>query len=314
MLGNIVADLLNWINGILLDVISPIVRILGSFTGHASYTVVTETGTATTIKAQESLFYNILEGISDNVGTDATGTIFQIASAIFIGVVAINIFQEAIRYFTEADVGLDRGVVIKVVRESIGVVAFLVLYYQIFNNIGFDIVSTVAETAGHVTYVASNSFITSVANVSLTPEGGPLPGGAALEFIVMLMAFGLIMGMVNCIAQLVGTFIIGIVGIVIGTLILPIHISLMMLGRGNSAGRALITIINAIVVIGVLLGLGNAIVTNQLAGSFEPNAAGWSANIIKYLIYFGLLEGYKSLVQRANGVMTDMLANLFHLG
>jgi len=27
-----------------------------------------------------------------------------------------------------------------------------------------------------------------------------------------------------------------------------------------------------------------------------------------------MLEGYKTLVQRADGFMTDMLANIFHMG
>lgn len=297
MFGNIVANIIHWFNGILLAVIAPIVNILGSFTGTTE---------------KESLFYDILDGIAGNVSnTTASDTIFGIASTIFVVVIGINIFQETIRYFTEADVGLDRGGVVKVVRESMGVVAFLVLYYRIFNNIGFGIISTTAKATGEITYTAVDGFINSVVN---TPVGEGITGGAEVEFIVMLMAFGLIMGMVNCIAQLVGTFIVGIVGIVIGTLILPIHISLMMLGRGNSAGKALITIVNAVVVIGVLLGLGKAIVTNQIAGSFASTSVEWSENIIRYLIYFGLLEGYKALVQRANGVMTDMLANLFQLG
>lgn len=297
MFGNIVANIIHWFNGILLAVIAPIVNILGSFTGTTE---------------KESLFYDILDGIAGNVSnTTASDTIFGIAATIFVVVIGINIFQETIRYFTEADVGLDRGGVVKVVRESMGVVAFLVLYYRIFNNIGFGIISTTAKATGEITYTAVDGFINSVVN---TPVGEGITGGAEVEFIVMLMAFGLIMGMVNCIAQLVGTFIVGIVGIVIGTLILPIHISLMMLGRGNSAGKALITIVNAVVVIGVLLGLGKAIVTNQIAGSFASTSVEWSENIIRYLIYFGLLEGYKALVQRANGVMTDMLANLFQLG
>lgn len=297
MFGNIVANIIHWFNGILLAVIAPIVNILGSFTGTTE---------------KESLFYDILDGIAGNVSnTTASDTIFGIAATIFVVVIGINIFQETIRYFTEADVGLDRGGVVKVVRESIGVVAFLVLYYRIFNNIGFGIISTTAKATGEITYTAVDGFINSVVN---TPVGEGITGGAEVEFIVMLMGFGLIMGMVNCIAQLVGTFIVGIVGIVIGTLILPIHISLMMLGRGNSAGKALITIVNAVVVIGVLLGLGKAIVTNQIAGSFASTSVEWSENIIRYLIYFGLLEGYKALVQRANGVMTDMLANLFQLG
>lgn len=307
---NIVANIISWFNNILLAVVGKIVLVLGKFTGYTTPPV--EEGTPG--QTIDSLFYAILNSLTTNINSSgAKTTIFSIATIIFIAVIGINIFQEAIRYFTEADVGLDRNGVVKVIRESLGVVAFLVLYYKIINspNLGFGLISTIAQAAGSITKTAVNGFIGSVANTTVSMS---LTGGPEIEFIVMLMAFGLIMGMINCIAQLVGTFIVGIVGIVIGTLILPIHISLMMLGRGNNAGRALLTIINAIVLIGVLLGLGDAIVSKQVAGSFTTTSAQWSENIIKYLIYFGLLEGYKSLVQRANGVMTDMLANLFQLG
>lgn len=300
MFGNIVANIIDWLNGILLDVVGLIVTVLGKFTG----------GTG-----EPSLFESLLKTITSQSyrNTDIIG----LASSIFIAVVAINIFQEGIRYFTESDVGLDRGGVVKVIRESLGVVAFLVLYNQLFSatRIGWNAISSIINTAGFVAETSAGTLIDAVVTSSAITQSVSLPSaGAEIEFIVMLMAFGLIMGMINCIAQLVGTFIVGLVGVIIGILVLPIHISLMMLGRGNSAGKALITIINSLVLIGLILGLGEAIVSGQLAGAFEPDVGEWSKNIIKYLIYFGMLEGYKALVQRANGVMTDMLANLFQLG
>lgn len=304
-MSNIVASIISWFNGILLGIIGYIVAILKVFTGTNS---------------SNSLFQNVLTTASSG-GYDNT-SIASLATTIFVAVIAVNIFQETIRYFTETDVGLDRVGIVKVIRESMGVVAFLTVYSFLFSSsdTGWKAISAISGVASTVSNTAASSLIDTLLNsTTVTEVTGLLPeSGAALEFIIMLMAFGLIMGMINCIAQLVGTFIVGLVGIIIGILVLPIHISLTMLGRGNNAGRALITIINAIVLIGVILGLGQAIVAGQMAGDFKPDMAisidMWKQNVLKYLVYFGLLEGYKALVQRANGTMTDLLANIFQFG
>ena len=305
-ISSIVASIISCFNGILLGIIGYIVAILKVFTGTDS---------------SNSLFQNVLTTASSG-GYNNT-SIASLATTIFVAVIAVNIFQETIRYFTETDVGLDRVGIVKVIRESMGVVAFLTVYSLLFSSskgTGWKAISAISGVASTVSKTAASSLINTLVNSATTTEvTGLLPSsGVALEFIIMLMAFGLIMGMINCIAQLVGTFIVGLVGIIIGIMVLPIHISLTMLGRGNNAGRALITIINAIVLIGVILGLGQAIVAGQMAGDFTPDMAistdMWKQNVLKYLVYFGLLEGYKALVQRANGTMTDLLANIFQIG
>jgi len=305
-ISSIIASIISSFNGILLGIIGYIVAILKVFTGTDS---------------SNSLFQNVLTTASSG-GYNNT-SITSLATTIFVAVIAVNIFQETIRYFTETDVGLDRVGIVKVIRESMGVVAFLTVYSLLFSpssKTGWKAISAISGVASTVSKTAASSLINTLVNSATATEvTGLLPNsGVALEFIIMLMAFGLIMGMINCIAQLVGTFIIGLVGIIIGIMVLPIHISLTMLGRGNNAGRALITIINAIVLIGVILGLGQAIVAGQMAGDFTPNMAistdMWKQNVLKYLVYLGLLEGYKALVQRANGAMTDLLANIFHMG
>jgi len=304
--SSIVASIISSFNGILLGIIGYIVAILKVFTGTDS---------------SNSLFQNVLKTASSG-GYNNT-SITSLATTIFVAVIAVNIFQETIRYFTETDVGLDRVGIVKVIRELMGVVAFLTVYSLLFSSgskTGWKAISAISGVASTVSKTAASSLINTLVNTATATEvTGLLPNsGVALEFIIMLMAFGLIMGMINCIAQLVGTFIVGLVGIIIGIMVLPIHISLTMLGRGNNAGRALITIINAIVLIGVILGLGQAIVAGQMAGDFTPNMAistdMWKQNVLKYLVYFGLLEGYKALVQRANGTMTDLLANIFQFG
>lgn len=306
-ISSIVASIISSFNGILLGIIGYIVAILKVFTGTNS---------------SNSLFQNVLKTASSG-GYNNT-SITSLATTIFVAVIAVNIFQETIRYFTETDVGLDRVGIVKVIRELMGVVAFLTVYSLLFSSssskTGWKAISAISGVASTVSKTAASSLINTLVNSATATEvTGLLPNsGVALEFIIMLMAFGLIMGMINCIAQLVGTFIVGLVGIIIGIMVLPIHISLTMLGRGNNAGRALITIINAIVLIGVILGLGQAIVAGQMAGDFTPNMAistdMWKQNVLKYLVYFGLLEGYKALVQRANGTMTDLLANIFQFG
>jgi len=304
--SSIIASIISSFNGILLGIIGYIVAILKVFTGTNS---------------SNSLFQNVLKTASSG-GYNNT-SITSLATTIFVAVIAVNIFQETIRYFTETDVGLDRVGIVKVIRELMGVVAFLTVYSLLFSGsskTGWKAISAISGVASTVSKTAASSLINTLVNTATATEvTGLLPNsGVALEFIIMLMAFGLIMGMINCIAQLVGTFIVGLVGIIIGIMVLPIHISLTMLGRGNNAGRALITIINAIVLIGVILGLGQAIVAGQMAGDFTPNMAistdMWKQNVLKYLVYFGLLEGYKALVQRANGTMTDLLANIFQFG
>jgi len=303
--SSIIASIISSFNGILLGIIGYIVAILKVFTGTNS---------------SNSLFQNVLKTASSG-GYNNT-SITSLATTIFVAVIAVNIFQETIRYFTETDVGLDRVGIVKVIRETMGVVAFLTVYslFSSSSKTGWKAISAISGVASTVSKTAASSLINTLVNSATATEvTGLLPNsGVALEFIIMLMAFGLIMGMINCIAQLVGTFIVGLVGIIIGIMVLPIHISLTMLGRGNNAGRALMTIINAIVLIGVILGLGQAIVAGQMAGDFTPNMAisidMWKQNVLKYLVYFGLLEGYKALVQRANGTMTDLLANIFHVG
>jgi len=305
-ISSIIASIISSFNGILLGIIGYIVAILKVFTGTNS---------------SNSLFQNVLKTASSG-GYNNT-SITSLATTIFVAVIAVNIFQETIRYFTETDVGLDRVGIVKVIRESMGVVAFLTVYSLLFSSsskTGWKAISAISGVASTVSKTAASSLINTLVNTATATEvTGLLPNsGVALEFIIMLMAFGLIAGMINCIAQLVGTFIVGLVGIIIGIMVLPIHISLTMLGRGNNAGRALITIINAIVLIGVILGLGQAIVAGQMAGDFTPNMAisidMWKQNVLKYLVYFGLLQGYTALVQRANGTMTDLLANIFHMG
>jgi len=305
-ISSIIASIISSFNGILLGIIGYIVAILKVFTGTNS---------------SNSLFQNVLNTASSG-GYNNT-SITSLATTIFVAVIAVNIFQETIRYFTETDVGLDRVGIVKVIREAMEVVAFLTVYSLLFSSsskTGWKAISAISGVASTVSKTAASSLINTLVNIATATEvTGLLPNsGVALEFIIMLMAFGLIMGMINCIAQLVGTFIIGLVGIIIGIMVLPIHISLTMLGRGNNAGRALITIINAIVLIGVILGLGQAIVAGQMAGDFTPNMAistdMWKQNVLKYLVYFGLLEGYKAMVQRANGTMTELFANIFQFG
>jgi len=304
--SSIIASIISSFNGILLGIIGYIVAILKVFTGTNS---------------SNSLFQNVLKTASSG-GYNNT-SITSLATTIFVAVIAVNIFQETIRYFTETDIGLDRVGIVKVIRESMGVVAFLTVYSLRFSSsskTGWKAISAISGVASTVSKTAASSLINTLVNSATATEvTGLLPNsGVALEFIIMLMAFGLIMGMINCIAQVVVTFIVGLVGIIIGIMVLPIHISLTMQGKGNNAGRALITIINAIVLIGVILGLGQAIVAGQMAGDFTPNMAistdMWKQNVLKYLVYFGLLEGYKALVQRANGTMTDLLANIFQFG
>jgi len=304
-ISSIVASIISSFNGILLGIIGYIVAILKVFTGTNS---------------SNSLFQNVLKTASSG-GYNNT-SITSLATTIFVAVIAVNIFQETIRYFTETDVGLDRVGIVKVIRELMGVVAFLTVYSLLFSGskTGWKAISAISGVASTVSKTAASSLINTLVNSATATEvTGLLPNsGVALEFIIMLMAFGLIMGMINCIAQLVGTFIIGLVGIIIGIMVLPIHISLTMLGRGNNAGKALTTIINAIVLIGVILGLGQDIVAGQMAGDFTPNMAistdMWKQTVLKYLVYLGLLEGYKALEQRANGTMTDLLANIFQFG
>jgi len=239
-ISSIIASIISSFNGILLGIIGYIVAILKVFTGTDS---------------SNSLFQNVLTTASSG-GYNNT-SITSLATTIFVAVIAVNIFQEKIRYFTETDVGLDRVGIVKVIRESMGVVAFLTVYSLLFSSsskTGWKAISAIRGVASTVSKTAASSLTNTLVNSATATEvTGLLPNsGVALEFIIMLMAFGLIMGMINCIAQLVGTFIVGLVGIIIGIMVLPIHISLTMLGRGNNAGRALMTIINAIVLIGVI--------------------------------------------------------------
>lgn len=308
---NLVANIIAWFVDILLDVVKVIVSILSIFTG-----------TNITGEKNTPLFLDIIKGLNSAVISNTS--ILSIATVIFVAILGINIFQEVIHSVADSDMGLEKTGFAKVLREGIVVMAVLVVYTLLFTGagVGWSGVGRITEVSMFVSKTAASSLVNSISNVAANPEiakdiFGSAVEGAAVNFVILLMAFGLIMGMINCIAQLVSTFVIGLVSIVMGILVLPIHISMGMLGKNDSAGKAMLTVLNAIVLIGVVMGMGQAIVNSngmQALASSEATTQYWQKHLLSNLIYFGMLEGYKTLVQRANGFMTDMLANIFRMG
>jgi len=307
---NLVANIIAWFVNILLGVVKVIVSMLSIFTG----TNITGKNTP--------LFLDIIKGLNSAVISNTS--IISIATAIFVAILGINIFQEVIHSVADSDMGLEKTGFAKVLKEGIVVMAVLVVYTLLFTGkgVGWEGVGRITEASMFVSKTAASSLVNSISNIATNPEVakdifGSAVEGAAVNFVILLMAFGLIMGMINCIAQLVSTFVIGLVSIVMGILVLPIHISMGMLGKSGSAGKAMLTVLNAIVLIGVVMGLGQAIVNSngmQALANSETTVQYWQEHLLSNLIYFGMLEGYKTLVQRANGFMTDMLANIFHMG
>ena len=303
----LLASIISSINGGLISLLSLLVQILGIFVGTPGADPLfvqlmgNLNGAFTTVKEQYGL-----------------GSLVWSLFAFFI---AINVVQEIIRYLAEVRISPEEIGFVRVIRETASVGAVIVIFMGLFFSKaapGWNAATAVVKEAAALSGGAATVLVDSVADTaSAISSKITLTGmqGIGAELLIMLMAFGMIFGMINCASQLLGNFVVALVGIVMGVIMLPIHIAMSLLGRIANPGRVALVLINALILCGVIIGLGNAIVHVNISDIITSgNIKTWQERIPLFMIYLGLLEAFKTLVQSANQYLTGLLTNIFQVG
>mgnify|MGYP001418836612 FL=1 len=303
----LLASIISSINGGLISLLSLLVQILGIFVGTPGADPLfvqlmgNLNGAFTTVKEQYGL-----------------GSLVWSLFAFFI---AINVVQEIIRYLAEVRISPEEIGFVRVIRETASVGAVIVIFMGLFFSKaapGWNAATAVVKEAAALSGGAATVLVDSVADTaSAISSKITLTGmqGIGAELLIMLMAFGMVFGMINCASQLLGNFVVALVGIVMGVIMLPIHIAMSLLGRIANPGRVALVLINALILCGVIIGLGNAIVHVNISDIITSgNIKTWQERIPLFMIYLGLLEAFKTLVQSANQYLTGLLTNIFQVG
>lgn len=303
----LLASIISSINGGLISLLSILVKILGVFVGTPG---------------ADPLFVQLMGNLNGAFTTvnDKYG-LGSLVWSLFAFFIAINVVQEIIRYLAEVRISLEEIGFVRVIRETASVGAVIAIFMGLFFSKaapGWDAATAVVKEAAALSGGAATVLVNSVADTaSAVSSNITLTGmqGIGVELLIMLMAFGMIFGMINCASQLLGNFVVALVGIVMGVIMLPIHIAMSLLGRIANPGKVALVLINALILCGVIIGLGNAIVHVNISDIITSgNIKTWQERIPLFMIYLGLLEAFKTLVQSANQYLTGLLTNIFQVG
>lgn len=303
----LLASIISSINGGLISLLSILVKILGVFVGTPG---------------ADPLFVQLMGNLNRAFTTvnDKYG-LGSLVWSLFAFFIAINVVQEIIRYLAEVRISLEEIGFVRVIREIASVGAVIAIFMGLFFSKaapGWDAATAVVKEAAALSGGAATVLVNSVADTaSAVSSNITLTGmqGIGVELLIMLMAFGMIFGMINCASQLLGNFVVALVGIVMGVIMLPIHIAMSLLGRIANPGKVALVLINALILCGVIIGLGNAIVHVNISDIITSgNIKTWQERIPLFMIYLGLLEAFKTLVQSANQYLTGLLTNIFQVG
>ena len=303
----LLASIISSINGGLISLLSILVKILGVFVGTPG---------------ADPLFVQLMGNLNRAFTTvnDKYG-LGSLVWSLFAFFIAINVVQEIIRYLAEVRISPEEIGFVRVIRETASVGAVIAIFMGLFFSKaapGWDAATAVVKEAAALSGGAATVLVNSVADTaSAVSSNITLTGmqGIGVELLIMLMAFGMIFGMINCASQLLGNFVVALVGIVMGVIMLPIHIAMSLLGRIANPGKVALVLINALILCGVIIGLGNAIVHVNISDIITSgDIKTWQERIPLFMIYLGLLEAFKTLVQSANQYLTGLLTNIFQVG
>lgn len=303
----LLASIISSINGGLISLLSILVQILGVFVGTPG---------------ADPLFVKLMGNLNSAFTTvNEQYGLGSLVWSLFAFFIAINVVQEIIRYLAEVRISPEEIGFVRVIRETASVGAVIVIFMGLFFSKaapGWDAATAVVKEAAALSGGAATVLVNSVADTaSAVSSQITLTGmqGIGVELLIMLMAFGMIFGMINCASQLLGNFVVALVGIVMGVIMLPIHIAMSLLGRIANPGRVAIVLINALILCGVIIGLGNAVVHVNISDIItRGDIKTWQERIPLFMIYLGLLEAFKTLVQSANQYLTGLLTNIFQVG
>jgi len=303
----LLASIISSINGGLISLLSLLVQILGIFVGTPG---------------ADPLFVQLMGNLNGAFTTvNEQYGLGSLVWSLFAFFIAINVVQEIIRYLAEVRISPEEIGFVRVIRETASVGAVIVIFMGLFFSKaapGWNAATAVVKEAAALSGGAATVLVDSVADTaSAISSKITLTGmqGIGAELLIMLMAFGMVFGMINCASQLLGNFVVALVGIVMGVIMLPIHIAMSLLGRIANPGRVALVLINALILCGVIIGLGNAIVHVNISDIITSgNIKTWQERIPLFMIYLGLLEAFKTLVQSANQYLTGLLTNIFQVG
>lgn len=303
----LLASIISSINGGLISLLSILVQILGIFVGTPG---------------ADPLFVQLMGNLNRAFTTvnDQYG-LGSLVWSLFAFFIAINVVQEIIRYLAEVRISPEEIGFVRVIRETASVGAVIAIFMGLFFSEaapGWNAATAVVKEAAALSGSAATVLVNSVADTaSAVSSQITLTGmqGIGVELLIMLMAFGMVFGMINCASQLLGNFVVALVGIVMGVIMLPIHIAMSLLGRIANPGRVALVLINALILCGVIIGLGNAVVHVNISDIITSgDIKTWQERIPLFMIYLGLLEAFKTLVQSANQYLTGLLTNIFQVG
>lgn len=272
--------------------------------------------------AEGSLLIKIMNSVSPS-NSDISSYIMNIIGVILTVVVFADLVQEFISMVGTdtytVDAVINGKYISSVVKDIIyvAVVGGIFVFLFISNNYGWELVKAVINYFTSFSYTVGRTITTTAstttASTTLTLSGVEDIG---LSILILLMNLGLLQGMLNAVSVLISNFIIGIVGIIFAIVVMPIQIYLSVIGRISNPSRTLILLINSILILAVIIGMGQAIASFDIMSAINfkaKDAAEWGNQLVRFILFMGMLEVFRRMVMEANSYLSKLIMNAFEL-
>jgi len=272
--------------------------------------------------AEGSLLIKMMNSVSPN-NSDISSYIMNIIGVILTVVVFADLVQEFISMVGTdtytVDAVINGKYISSVVKDIIyvAVVGGIFVFLFISNNYGWELVKAVTNYFTSFSYTVGSTITTTAstttASTTLTLSGVEDIG---LSILILLMNLGLLQGMLNAVSVLISNFIIGILGIIFAIVVMPIQIYLSVIGRISNPSRTLILLINSVLILAVIIGMGQAIASFNIMSAINfkaKDAAEWGNQLVRFILFMGMLEVFRRIVMEANSYLSKLIMNAFEL-
>jgi len=274
--------------------------------------------------AEGSLLIKIMNSVSVSPSnSDISSYIMNIIGVILTVVVFADLVQEFISMVGTDTYTIDAVIngkyISSVVKDIIyvAVVGGIFVFLFISKNYGWELVKAVINYFTSFSYTVGRTITTTAstttASTTLTLSGVEDIG---LSILILLMNLGLLQGMLNAVSVLISNFIIGIVGIIFAIVVMPIQIYLSVIGRISNPSRTLILLINSVLILAVIIGMGQAIASFDIMSAINfkaKDAAEWGNQLVRFILFMGMLEVFRRMVMEANSYLSKLIMNAFEL-
>jgi len=274
--------------------------------------------------AEGSLLIKIMNSVSVSPSnSDISSYITNIIGVILTVVVFADLVQEFISMVGTdtytVDAVINGKYISSVVKDIIyvAVVGGIFIFLFISKNYGWELVKAVINYFTSFSYTVGRTITTTAstttASTTLTLSGVEDIG---LSILILLMNLGLLQGMLNAVSVLISNFIIGIVGIIFAIVVMPIQIYLSVIGRISNPSRTLILLINSVLILAVIIGMGQAIASFDIMSAINfkaKDAAEWGNQLVRFILFMGMLEVFRRMVMEANSYLSKLIMNAFEL-